>query len=441
MSYLRCTALRPFVVIVAITTSSCASARTPAPVTPPVSETPTVTAPRPQSESQARPKAKSYEDVITKEAVTDDGLFKVHALAGKVFYEIPDSIFGRDMYLISRASRVPNEMTDNGQMTASHVVRWERRDKQVLLRRATYGNVADTTLAIYKAVAANNLPPILAAFTVETTGPGNAAVIDVTKLFITDMPTFGGLQSYQRDQLKVRRLDPERTFIDRARSYPLNVEIRHTLTYETTPTFQAPAGAVTIEANQSLILLPKVPMRPRFADARVGFISSDRVNFGLDEQKAASQTVIHRFRLEPSDPAAYARGEVVAPVKPIVYYVDAATPAKWAPYVKQGIEDWQVAFEAAGFKNGIVGKYAPTAAEDPEYDVDDVRYTTVRWIANMTRNANGGSVVDPRSGESIRGIVNWYHNHLRSYRNRLLIETGASNPQIKGLDVPDELLG
>ena len=179
----------------------------------------------------------------------------------------------------------------------------------------------------------------------------------------------------------------------------------------------------------------------RYADQRIGFGRVERVNYGLDEQKAATQAFIRRWRLEPKDPAAYARGELVEPVKPIVYYLDPATPAKWRPYVRAGIEDWQKPFEAAGFKRAIIAADPPTPEQDPDWDPEDIRYSVVRWAASLVRNAVGPSTSDPRTGEIIESDITWYHNHMRSYRNRLLIETGASSPAARTLEIPEELMG
>ena len=181
-------------------------------------------------------------------------------------------------------------------------------------------------------------------------------------------------------------------------------------------------------------------MRPRYADSRIGFFTVSRVNYGLDVQKAAEQRFIRRWRLEPKDTAAYRRGELVEPVKPIVYYLDPATPARWRPFVRQGIEDWQKVFEKAGFRNAIVARDAPSEAEDPDWDPEDIRYSVVRWAASTTRNAVGPSTSDPRTGEIIESDISWYHNHMRSYRNRLLIETGAANPLARSLPVDEALM-
>jgi hypothetical protein len=190
-----------------------------------------------------------------------------------------------------------------------------------------------------------------------------------------------------------------------------------------------------------MVLLPLDPMKPRLADDRVGYFSISRVNFGLDELKAAEQTFIRRWRLEPSDPAAYARGELVEPVKPIEYYIDPATPTRWRPYVRQGVEDWNAAFESAGFRNAIRALDPPSPSEDPEWHPEDARYSVVRWAASMIRNAMGPSVSDPRTGEIIESDIVWFHNHLRSYRNRLMLETGASNPAARTLDMDDDFIG
>ncbi len=403
-------------------------------------------------------KEPTYADVVPEDAETDAGLFLVHRVEDKLLFEIPTELFGRDFLLVSRIARVPADMVGGfiaaGHKTGEQVVRWERQDEdRVLLRKVSYRNVADAEQPIYRSVVNNNFFPILAAFDVEVEGPAPAettdaseakttVVIDVTSLFAEDVPAISGLASFVREAHEVKGLDKERSFLNYARAFPENVDVRHTLTFKATaPPSDNAAQTLSLEMHQSMILLPEEPMRPRFADHRVGWFTVQRTNYGLDEQKSAEEEFLCRWRLEPSDPAAYARGELVEPVKPIVYYIDAATPDKWRAYVHQGVEDWQVAFEAAGFKNAIVAKDPPSFEEDPEWSGEDVRYSMVRWAANTTRNAMGPSVSDPRSGEIIESDIVWYHNHMRSYRNRLLVETGAANPLARSLPVDDELLG
>lgn len=318
---------------------------------------------------------------------------------------------------------------------------WERRGDRVLLRKHSYDQVAADSTAIALSVSANNLAPIIASFPVAANAPGGGVVVDVTEFYKGDTPAISGLDPARRRTYGVRRLDPDRSFINSVRAYPMNVEVRHTQTFDaTTPPSDAHIGAVTLEMNQSLVLLPRAPMRPRYADERVGYFSIRQVNFGRTDQKAPEQQFIRRWRLEPKDPAAYARGELVEPVKPIVYYLDPATPPEYRQCVRQGVNDWQATFETAGFRNAIYAADPPSPAEDPDWNPEDVRYSVVRWAASLTRNAQGPSTSDPRTGEIIESDIVWYHNHLRSYRNRILLETGAANPGARSLPIDDVLM-
>ncbi|MBK37039.1 MAG: zinc-dependent metalloprotease [Gemmatimonadetes bacterium] len=399
-----------------------------------------------QDQEEEQEELATYSDLITDDTETDQGLFDVHRTEERLLFEIPDSLLGRDMLLVSRIGKVPVGFpgySPAGVKTGEQVLKWERQAGKILLRTISYSNVADDTLAISISVEANNFGAIIAAFDIETEGEDrNSVVIDVTEFYEADTPALTGLNSSQRDQYGVRRLDPDRSFINYARSFPLNVDVRHTMTYEASDApAQARTGTMSMEMHQSMILLPKEPVRARYADSRVGWFSVTQTNFGLDEQKAAEQTFIRRWRLEPSDAEAYARGELVDPVEPIVYYIDPGTPEQWRPYVKRGVEDWQAAFETAGFSNAIIARDPPSPEEDPEWSGEDVRYSVVRWAANETRNAQGPSVSDPRTGEIIESDIVWYHNHMRSYRNRLMVETGAANPLARSLDIPEELMG
>jgi len=387
----------------------------------------------------------SYEEVVPAGAETDEGLFDVHHVDEDWLFEIPDSLLGRDMLLISRVAGVQAGMggyLPAGASVNEQMVRFERVGDRVLLRKYSGEAVADDTLAIAKSVESNYFAPILAAFDIEARGlEDRSSVIDVTSFFSGDTPSISGLGPGQRRDYQVRRLDGPRSFIGRVRSYPLNVNVRHTLTYDAgSPPSDERANTISMEMAQSLVLLPAEPMRPRYADARVGFFSIERVNYGLDEQKAATQEFIRRWRLEPSDPAAYARGELVEPVKPITYYLDPATPERWRESVRRGVENWNAAFESAGFRNAIRALDPPSPEEDPEWDPEDVRYSVVRWSASLTRNAQGPSTSDPRTGEIIESDIVWYHNHMRSYRNWMMVQTGAANPQARRLPISEELM-
>ena len=388
---------------------------------------------------------RSYSDIVGENAISDDGLFLVHQVDDDYYFEIPDSLLDRDMLLISRIAGVQTGMggfLPAGAAVNRQMVRFERRDDRILLRKYSAEAVADDSLAIAQSVKSNHFAPILAAFEIESRGPSDdTSLIDVTDFFEGDTPAISGLRPAQRSEYQVRRLDPARSFIGRIRSYPLNINVRHTLTFDAgEPPSDKQANTISMEMNQSLVLLPKEPMRPRHADARVGYFSINRVNYGLDEQMAATETFIRRWRMEPSDPEAYARGELVDPVRPITWYIDPATPERWRDAVKRGVENWNSAFEAAGFSNAVRALDPPSPEKDPDWDPEDVRYSVVRWSASTTRNAQGPSTSDPRSGEIIESDIVWYHNHMRSYRNWMMVQTGAANPAARTLPISDELM-
>ncbi len=411
--------------------------------TPPA--TPAAGGPQPAGAPAAR-RPRPYAQVITDKAVTDAGMITVHRVDDKWFFEVADSLLGRDQLLVSRIAGVPagiDGFISAGTSLNERLVRFERIGDRVVLRAVSTNAYAADSLAIAISVRVNNVGAVLAAFPIQAFGKDSASlVLDVTDFFSGDTPALSGLSAAERRTYQVRRFDPARSSMDAIKSFPMNVEVSHTQTFDAgAPPSDVDAATITLSMRQSLVLLPSVPMRPRIADDRVGFFTVDRINYGLDEQKAATETFIRRWRLEPRDPAAYARGELVEPVKPIIYYLDPATPEKWRPYVRAGVNAWAKVFERAGFKNAVQAKDAPTNAQDPDWDAEDIRYSVVRWTASTVRNAVGPSTSDPRTGEIIESDITWYHNHMRSYRNRLLIETGAANPAVRTLDIPEEVMG
>ncbi len=436
--------LLPSLIAIPLTINVAAAQQPPVtpPATPPAGQQPVT----PPQIAPAPRRPRPYAQVITDRAKTERGGITVHRVDDRWFFEFPDSLLKRDLLMVSRIAAVPTGFggfTSAGSSIEERVVRFERNGERVLVRSISFGAIADDSLPIALSVANNNYAPILASFPIAAFAKDSAAyVLDVTDFYAGDTPAISGLNAAQRRQYTVRRFDPARSFINGIRAFPMNVEVRHTQTFDAGDAPSDRAGStISLEMRQSLVVLPRQPMRPRYADDRVGFFSLERVNYGLDQQKAATQQFIIRWRLEPKDPAAYARGELVEPVKPIVYYVDPATPTKWRRYVKEGVEQWQKVFEKAGFKNAIVAKDPPTAKEDPNWDPDDVRYSMVRWAASLVRNAVGPQTHDPRTGEIINSEITWYHNHMRSYRNRLMVETGVANPAARTLDIPEELMG
>ncbi|OXB23827.1 zinc-dependent metalloprotease [Flavobacterium tructae] len=390
---------------------------------------------------------KDYSKVITKDAISDDGLFKVHKVDKKYYFEIPNKYLNKDMLLVSRLSKLPSNLgggyVNAGSETNEQLIVWQRFQDKILIKSKSYNAVANDTLPISISVKANNYEPTLFAFDIVAFSKDSAnTVVDVTKFYSTDVKAISGISAEMREVYKVKGLDDSRSFINTIKSFPMNIEVIQDMTYNASkPSMLEDTESISIQMNQSMILLPEVPMKPRLADPRVGWFTVSQYDYGSNELKSDLKTYIRRWRLEPKDPEAYARGELVEPVKPIVYYLDPATPEKLRKYIKQGIEEWQKPFETAGFKNAIIAKDAPTKEEDPDFSPEDARYSVVRYVASTTRNAVGPSVSDPRSGEIIESDVIWYHNHLRSYRNRYLLETGAANPAARTLQTGDEEMG
>ncbi len=387
---------------------------------------------------------RKYAEVVPDSAVTDSGMVHVHRVGETVLFEIPNDVLDREILLVTRTAGVPTGMGYGGLKLNTQTLRWEKRNgkDEVLLRVVGHVNVADDSLPIFRAVRNANFEPILMSFDVEAYNEDSTSVvIDATPLFAKDVPMLGLRQSF-RDQYRIRSLDESRSSIEWVRSFPRNVEVRQILTYSAQrPPSNATTGTVTVEMNQSMILLPETPMQPRLWDERVGFFRVDQVDYGRSDQTVVTRRYITRWRLEPRDTAAFRRGELVEPVKPIVYYIDPATPEKWRPYLKAGIEDWNEAFEAAGFRNAIEGRMPPSPEEDPEFSPEDIRYSVIRWFPSEVQNAFGPHVHDPRSGEILESDIGWYHNVARLLRNWYLIQTAAANPQARNAFFDDSVMG
>jgi hypothetical protein len=401
----------------------------------------------PPPEKKLESTIKEYSKVITKDAVSDEGLFIVHKVDKKYYFEIPNKYLDKDMLLVSRLSKLPSNLgggyVNAGSETNEQLIVWQRFQDKILIKSKSYNAVANDTLPISISVKSNNYEPTLFAFDIVAFSKDSAnTVIDVTKFYSTDVKAISGISPEMRETYKVKGLDDTRSFINTIKSFPMNIEVIQDMTYNASkPSMLEESESISVQMNQSMVLLPEVPMKPRLADPRVGWFTVSQYDYGSNELKSDLKTYIRRWRLEPKDPEAYARGELVEPIKPIVYYLDPATPEKLRKYIKQGIEEWQKPFETAGFKNAIIAKDAPTKQEDPDFSPEDIRYSVIRYVASTTRNAVGPSVSDPRTGEIIESDVIWYHNHLRSYRNRYLLETGAANPKARTLQTSDEEMG
>ncbi len=387
---------------------------------------------------------KPYKEVITEKAKSKEGLFKVHQIEDKYFYEIPDSLLGRDMLMVTTIAKTADGIGYGGERTNTLMLRWEQNNDAILLKVVSVNNYAADSLPIATAVKNSNLEPILQKFDIKSRATdSNGIVIEATDLFAKDVQAIG-LPKNRRTQYKVTRLDTDRSYISHIHTYPINIEARYIMTYAATdPPSNSSTGLITLEMNSSMVLLPKEPMKQRLSDRRVGWFSRSITDYGAAAQKADSRSFLDRWRLEvkEEDIEKFNRGELVEPKKQIVYYIDPATPAKWVPYLKQGVEDWQVAFEEAGFKNAIIAKEAPTPEEDPTWSPEDARYSVIRYFASDIQNAYGPHVSDPRSGEILESDIGWYHNVMNLLRNWFFIQTAAINPDARSVQFKDEVMG
>ncbi|MEM7572926.1 MAG: zinc-dependent metalloprotease [Bacteroidota bacterium] len=388
---------------------------------------------------------KTYESVVGG-MDSDDGLFNIHREDGKLMFEIPMDLMDEEILVVSRISGHVRNLNFGGAGMKSRpqqVIRWQMLDGKVLLRSVSFNSVADENEPIYQSVIQNNFEPIIMSFDVDIYGPdSNSVVIDVTKLFTTDISMIGALSANQRKSFSIKGLDKERSMIVRSRAFPENVEVRHILTYrgDQLPDNQL-TGTLSIEMNQSFIKLPEEPMRPRLYDPRVSYFSLSQINYSSEAQRAESQRFITRWRLEPVDMAAWQRGELVDVKKPIIYYIDPATPEQWRPYLKQGVNDWQEAFEAIGLRNAIMAMDPPSPEEDPDWSPEDVRYSVIRYVSTPIQNAQGPHVHDPRTGEILESDIIWYHNVMNLLRNWYLVQTAAVNPAARGVNFETEVMG
>lgn len=404
---------------------------------------------------------KPYKDVITEKAVTQTGLFKVHRLDDKYFFELHDSIMNLEIMAITRFVRVPankgvSGATYGGEITNQQTVAFEKGpSNNVFMRAITLVNVADTSNAIYRAVTNSNLNAIAAAFPIAAYAKDSSSVvIDVTDFFKGDNQVVGVSQGAKRT-LNLSSIASDRSYIQNISSFPLNTEIRTVKTYNSSPALfgslsSSPssnipaanaAGAVTVELNTSMILLPRNPMAIRYWDRRVGFFPERFTSYSDNQQRVESNTFAVRWRLEPKvgELEKWKSGQLVEPKKPIVYYIDPATPKKWRSYLIAGINDWQAAFEKAGFKNAIMGKEWPDTATS--MSMEDARYSVVRYFASDVENAYGPNVHDPRTGEILESHIGWYHNVMKLVHNWYMIQAAAVDPKARKMKFDDSLMG
>jgi Met-zincin/Domain of unknown function (DUF5117)/Domain of unknown function (DUF5118) len=389
-------------------------------------------------------KIKPYDKVITKDAKTSAGLFLVHRLDDKVYFEIPVEELRKEMLWVTQIQQTQTGHGYGGAPVGDRVVRWEQRGNDVLLRDVKYEIRADVSDPIKDAVEATSLEAIIAVFPVQAFGKDKRPVIDVTSVFTSDLPEFSA-----KAQLRASGIDARRTFIESVKAFPTNIEAKVLMTYRP----RGPAGAagplglpqlgepesggITAMLHHSMIELPAQPMKPRRHDDRVGFFNVSFEDYGSPKQEVERVSYINRWRLEKKDPKA----AVSEPKKPIVFYIGREVPAKWRPWLKKGIEAWQPAFEKAGFKNAILAKDPPSQREDPDWDAEDARYSSIRWLPSTIENAMGPHVHDPRTGEILEADILFYHNILKLVRDWYFVQTSPNDPKAQSLPLPDDLMG
>lgn len=402
--------------------------------------------------------SKSFSDIIPEDAKSMMGLLNVHQVKDKYYFEIPDSVFGRDILAITRIAKTPAGAGYGGEQANKEMFRFEKGpNNNVFIRIINQMNVSKDSLdPIAIAVENSNLHPIAYAFNIEYTRNDTSVLVDATS-FIEDPGEAFSLPSYTSQRYKLKKLEKDRSYVQYVHAYPINVEIRTVKTFSvsppsisrngsSSPTVDLAAGlssgVVTFEMNTSMILLPEKPMRRRFFDPRVGIFANRYTVFDGEGQRAVEETFTVRRRLEPKneeDAKKQQAGELIEPKTPIVFYIDPATPVKWRKYLKMGVEDWQPAFEQAGWKNAILAKDWPE--NDSTMSLEDARFSVIRYFASDIQNAYGPNVHDPRSGEILESHIGWYHNIMKLLKRWYTTQTGAVDPRARLNEYPEDLMG
>lgn len=403
----------------------------------------------------AAPKG-SIEAVIKPGAKRTDGLFTVIQQDDKYYFLIPTKLMERDMLLVNRISKAAADMRQGffgyaGDPIGGNMIRFKQSPdgKKLFVENiSTTEMPRDTTGDMYKAVMRSNLQPIVTSFEIKGTNKAKDSVLVDATDFIGSDTELTGFDNYFKLNMNIGGFQKDKSYIVGVKAFPENVEMKSTRTYVITPksnnpNFKPSPMPATYELNSSLILLPEVPMQPRYFDPRVGFFTDSYIDYDKNPQGVKDVEMITRWRLEPKpeDIEAYKRGELVEPAKPIVFYIDPATPKKWVPYLIAGVNDWQAAFEQAGFKNAIIGKEAPTPEEDSTWSLEDARYSAIVYMPSNVANAMGPHVSDPRTGQIMESHIHWYHNVMQLLRNWYMIQAAPSDTGARKMVFDDALMG
>lgn len=387
-------------------------------------------------------KETAYEKLLKDGGSECEGMFTVRHIKDDWYFEVPDSMLGRLLLVVTRFKAVPQGFKMlSGEEVNRSVVYWEQHnDKTLFLREYVQSQFARPGDKIAESLKESTVDPVIGKFDIIGRNPETQAqLVNMSKFLLSDNKTCG-FTSGDRSILGIGSLAQDRTFMDTIKTYPINVEVVTLRTYNIT-SGKLPAaatGSVTVKLNTSMVMLPKEPMQPRLADERVGFFQNPITEFSDEQQVTTRGSIIQRYRLEPKDPERYRRGQLTEPKRPIVYYIDPATPKKWIPYLKAGVKDWNAAFEAAGFKNAIMAKEWP---DDPTMSLDDARYSVLRYLPSETENAYGPRIVDPRSGEIMESHICWYHNVMNLLKKWYMVQCGPLDKRAQTMTFDDKLMG
>ncbi len=375
---------------------------------------------------------RKYEDVITKEAKSQKGIFGVHKVGEKYYFEIPKSALDKLMLWQAEVAKGPGGSSWGGSTLGNEVIKLERRGNKLYMWKVGFRKRA-TGAAVKTAVEAASTDSIIAVFPIEAEGKDKSAVILVTRMFMHGLPDL----SISRAAGGGGSIDESRSYINAVKAFPTNVESETLLTFSGGGGPFGGSGSKTAVVHQSFVMLPEKPMRGRYFDPRVGYFTESFESYDSPKPWTVTNQFITRYRLEKKDPGA----SVSEPVKPITFYISREVPEKWRSYLKKGVEDWNPAFEKAGFKNAIVCKDAPTKAQDPNWDPEDARYSVIRWVAEPTMNAMGPHVHDPRSGEIISAHIIFWHDVVKLAQTWYFVQCAANDARAHKLPLPDALTG
>lgn len=398
-------------------------------------------------------KAITIASVVGDSAARQDGMITILNKKGKYYFLVPTSLLGKDILVVNRLSQSAAGLRSDfsgyaGDQIYSAMIRFQKSpdDKRIFVEKVKTRELPRTTDGdMYQAVMRSNMQPIIESFEIKAQSQSkDSLLVEVTDFLVGDNELIA-FDPYYKNDFKLNNLQKESSYIKSVKSFPVNTEIKTVKTYMASPensyggsSNSAPA---TFEINSSFLLLPEAAMQPRYADPRVGYFSERYTDFDHNPQGVKNVSMITRWRLEPKpeDVERYKRGELVEPAKQIVYYIDPATPAKWVPYLIQGVNDWEPVFRKAGFKNAIIAKQAPV--NDSTWSLEDARYSAIVYKPSDIPNASGPHNRDPRSGEIMESHINWYHNVMLLLRNWYMLQVGPNDSRAQQMTFPDELMG